>query len=905
MPRRSFRETSHRKSVNRRSRASFESLELRLLLAADPAGDKSGVIVNDTEWNDTNAPYVVVGTLEIADTAILTIGPGVNVLIREDQTITVHGALNIHGADAVQVEDGRWGNSSGILVYGNMTVTDTSFTRIGNNDDSSRVAAMPGGRLQATNTSFAWDYVSWEYGSVLDVGDMSGNRFETPVWSTVQQVAALVDSQRLGEVNLRPGEMLAGETAELNLIGGDGVANTRYVVTGELTIQEGATLTVGQDVQMLIREDQTITVHGALNIHGADAVQVEDGRWGNSSGILVYGNMTVTDTSFTRIGNNDDSSRVAAMPGGRLRATNTSFAWDYVSWEYGSVLDVGDMSGNRFETPVWSTVQQVAALVDSQRLGEVNLRPGEMLAGETAELNLIGGDGVANTRYVVTGELTIQEGATLTVGQDVQMLIREDQTITVHGALNIHGADAVQVEDGRWGNSSGILVYGNMTVTDTSFTRIGNNDDSSRVAAMPGGRLRATNTSFAWDYVSWEYGSVLDVGDMSGNRFETPVWSTVQQVAALVDSQRLGEVNLRPGEMLAGETAELNLIGGDGVANTRYVVTGELTIQEGATLTVGQDVQMLIREDQTITVHGALNIHGADAVQVEDGRWGNSSGILVYGNMTVTDTSFTRIGNNDDQAGVVVQTGAELQAHNLSFAWDTLSLDTASTLVMHLSEVAASVSIDSGALLEVTQNDLTSATVTARGEVDRTIDLNHNWWGTLDPTAIDAKITHQTDNASLPLVAYDPFLLLPPTAPDLVASSVTVATGVPLIGQFLTLEYVIENGNSGIVADPSAALFYLNRNSSLDGAALLPTVAVDSIGPGATTGTQSITVRLPNSDHPVWDHGLPATYQISMYVDCLAGRRMGRKQQCGFGRHPCRTSSDDCRTTCVLQRFVF
>ena len=102
--------------------------------------------------------------------------------------------------------------------------------------------------------------------------------------------------------------------------------------------------------------------------------------------------------------------------------------------------------------------------------------------------------------------------------------------------------------------------------------------------------------------------------------------------------------------------------------------------------------------------------------------------------------------------------GGDLVASGSTFSLQQLNLASGST--DNLQDVAfdTQLAINSGATINITSDDFTNGTVVASGNANATISLINNFWGTINPTQIAAKITDHTNNANLPYVTYEPFL---------------------------------------------------------------------------------------------------------------------------------------------------
>ena len=117
-------------------------------------------------------------------------------------------------------------------------------------------------------------------------------------------------------------------------------------------------------------------------------------------------------------------------------------------------------------------------------------------------------------------------------------------------------------------------------------------------------------------------------------------------------------------------------------------------------------------------------------------------------------------GNYSSFTLLQVNSGGELTATGSTFSLNQLVVQSGSTANLQFVTFATQLAINSGASINIHDDDLSSAsaTVVASGGSTTTIDLTNNFWGTLNTTQIAAKITDHTKNSSLPTVLYQPFL---------------------------------------------------------------------------------------------------------------------------------------------------
>src|SRR5207237_462761 len=117
-----------------------------------------------------------------------------------------------------------------------------------------------------------------------------------------------------------------------------------------------------------------------------------------------------------RTGPNYASSVLQVNAGGRLIASNSTFAWS--SLTLANVVNSGDLTGNGFDQTISVLAINADKLVNNRRFQAVNILAGSLSGVQTATLAPLGIDTQLTQRYVFnssTGSFTVQAGATLNV----------------------------------------------------------------------------------------------------------------------------------------------------------------------------------------------------------------------------------------------------------------------------------------------------------------------------------------------------------------------------------------------------------------------------------------------------------------------------------------------------------
>ena len=171
---------------------------------------------------------------------------------------------------------------------------------------------------------------------------------------------------------------------------------------------------------------------------------------------------------------------------------------------------------------------------------------------------------------------------------------------------------------------------------------------------------------------------------------------------------------------------------------------------------MGPNVSVQISEGVTLTDNGTLSFADGDTLTMGSACC-SAAEIVVAGTLTAAGTTFT---GTSESGTIVVNSGGQLNATSTTFSVNQVEVESGSTANIQFAAFATQLAINSGASINIHNDDLSSAnaTVVASGSSTATIDLINNFWGTINPTQIAAKITDHANNSSLPIVTYQPFL---------------------------------------------------------------------------------------------------------------------------------------------------
>ncbi len=511
-------------------------------------------------------------------------------------------------------------------------------------------------------------------------------------------------------------------TAALSIASGGTLSLAAAAATStfdyNVTVNSGGTLSVGAGAKVNIGSGATLSDDGTLTF-GSGATATFNPLLGASQIVVDNdGLMSASGATFDASNNLSISQIVVKL--GELKASNCNFTISKVDLTDSSVVKSGDLTGNTFNTTLYTPIADVPLLTNNQSFDNVDINPGDSLSsGQTVTLTLMGTQSHANLVYVLAGNLTIKTGATLTVAANVSLdigagTLLSSLTLTDDGLLTFASGDTVTF------NNLGLAQIvvgtgGEMKANDTVF---------NNASTLSPGQIVLTD------------GSVVKTNDLTNNIFNVSLYTPIGDVKFLTNNQSFDDVYINAGDSLSsGQSATLTAMGTVSSANLVYILAGDFTIKTGATLTVGANVSLDIGMPSdlslvTLTDDGLLTFASGDTVtfsnlgpsQIVVGTGGEmKANGTVFNNANSLSTSQIVV----QSGGQLVATGSNITVTNLSNAGSvnlTNSTLTVSGTVSQLSGtsltagtwiIAAGSSLDLASTVNITT--LTGANVTLSG----------------------------------------------------------------------------------------------------------------------------------------------------------------------------------------------
>ncbi len=780
--------------------------------------------------------YVFPSSFEIKSGATLKVDTGATVLIGNGATISVDAGATMTVATAsVVYQDTNNNVAGGISVSGTLAATSTSFTSGGGGVTASLVVNS-GGHLTATGSNFAWQVFTLAAGSVLNQGDLTGDSFNMYISVPITDIPLLAGNVVFETIYITSANLPSGTIELTPNLPSSPSPLLQYVFPSSFEIKSGATLKVDTGATVLIGNGATISVDtGATMTVAAASVVYQDTNNNVAGGISVSGTLAATSTSFTSGGGGVTASLVVNS-GGHLTATGSNFAWQVFTLAAGSVLNQGDLTGDSFNMYISVPITDIPLLAGNVVFESIYITSANLPSGTIELTPNLPSSPSPLLQYVFPSSFEIKSGATLKVDTGATVLIGNGATISVDtGATMTVAAASVVYQDTNNNVAGGISVSGTLAATSTSFTSGGGGVTASLVVNS-GGHLTATGSNFAWQVFTLAAGSVLNQGDLTGDSFNMYISVPISDIPLLAGNVVFESIYITSANLPSGTIELTPNLPSSPSPLLQYVFPSSFEIKSGATLKVDTGATVLIGNGATISVDaGATMTVAAASVVYQDTNNNVAGGISVSGTLAATGTSFTS-GGGGVTASLVVNSGGQLQASNSALDLNKVTLLSGSTGTIQFSSFATQLAINSGATINIHNDDFSSssATVVASGTSNATIDLTNNFWGSLSTSQIAAKITDHAKNSSLPTVLYEPVIsenATGVTAANATAPFSTAAQSVALSATVISAAGLVNTGTVTFTI--------------LNGSAVVGTAVVSNVANGLASASMHCRPRWP------------------------------------------------------------
>ncbi len=723
----------------------------------------------------SNLVYVFPTGFTVGSGATLSFGTGINVILSADQTITDYGSVIFAGNNTLTFTFAAFNTTELIVENGaSLSVNTTQFTQSVSGNDTSELEVDTGGQIQVSNSSFSLTEVALN--NSLTTGNLTNNSFNCPLYVPYTDLPYLSgtgnNNYQFQDINILPGTLSSG-TLSLNAIGTGSTANLLYIFATSFTIDVGTTLSVGSGVGVSLTGGTTINDYGSLTFVGNDTVTFAS-AFDVTTEILVAGgaSLNVTSTLFTVPNTFALTSEIVINNGGQFVSTESTYT-SLTQITLNNSLGSGNLSGNSFNSPLNLPASDIPYLSggsnDNVQFQDIDIQAAT-ISGGTLALNSIGTGSTANLAYFLTGNLTINSGATVAVGAGVPVTIDSGEAVLDYGNLTFGTDDTITFAN----TSTTQIAVENGGVLSTSYDQFtaASTSNITEITVGTSGQFLASNDTFTLTEITLN--NSLSSGSIVGNSFNCTLYllaTDIQYLSGSNNNNAQFQQIVISSASFSGGTLALNAIGTVSNANLVYVFNGNFTLASGSTISVGQDVNVLLDAGVTLIDNGTVNFNSADTMTLAYVS-GDTTQIQVGsgGSLNAADTIFTNTTPNKDTAEINVIAGGQFTASNDTFNITSVSLGSGSNDILQFNSFSSQLMINSAAVIAIQDNDFANIPaspvndgIIASGVSTTTINLSNNYWGTTNTTQISALIDDHHISSALPTVNYSPLLSEPPT----------------------------------------------------------------------------------------------------------------------------------------------
>jgi len=672
----------------------------------------SGHIPDGTIWDPAGSPYVLVGDAWNNAGETLTILP----------TVEVYTPGRSGTSDEYDLEFGGKCDADGVTFTGctEIYVRPTGQLNLkggcttDSTDDQDFIHYQNGSSGTVSNSEF--NLVDFKLYS--DTVSVNNNTFtgSHPVYTMPTLVPELNDNtfNYAGTATIHVSGDVGSDT-DWQVIGNA----SRYSLDSDVTVSSGVTLTVHPGVEVYTPHISGTADENDLVVDGT--VDATDVAFAACTEIYVHGGGELNlNGCSTDTGGHSDFVYFYGGSTGTVSDSQFSVIYFYLYSDAVSVVNNTFSDAN----PVYTSPTLVPEFYDNtfNYAGTATIHVSGDVGSDT-DWQVIGNA----SRYSLDSDVTVSSGVTLTIHPGVEVYTphksgtADENDLLVDGTINANGVDLTACTE--------IYVHGGgeLNLSGCSTDTDGHSDFVSFSAGSTG-----TISDSQFNLIKlWLYSDGVSIDN---NTFSdaNPVYTTASLVPELFDNtfNYAGTATIHVSGDVGSDT-DWQVIG----SASRYQLDSDLAISPGVALTIRPGVEVY-----TPNLSGTANEYD----------------FRVDGTVNAYGASFT------GYSEIPVQPGGKLNLFGATVDGDWLHYYAGSAGQIEYTEIMLPLTIHSDATLEAENNDFSAGTVTAQGNSADTIDLRWNWWGSTDPAVIEGKITHRIDNASLPLVLFDPWLPVPP-----------------------------------------------------------------------------------------------------------------------------------------------
>lgn len=580
---------------------------------------RAGTLSASGAWANTDVVYSMTGPVSIAESATLTIQPGVIVKFADDVYIDVFGALKVQGTSEQQIvltsikDDASGGDTNGdgessIAAAGDWTMIHFKDS---SNDANSLIAHSViqyagehrGNRLGA---------IHLEAASPTIANNVLTDNHWYAISADVNSFPTVSDNSLKGNA----GNGLEIRNGEMSLSGAWKNNDIVYSVTGIVTVKEGTTLSIAPGVVVKFSDNTYIDVFGTFRGQGTAKQEViftsikDDAAGGDTNGDEGSSAPAAGDWTMLRFrDSSNDANSIVEYAVIRYAGEHNKNRFGAIHLESASPTIANDVITDNFWYAISADVHSFPSVSGNQVSGNVGngleVRGGEMRSSGTWE----------NTDIVhsVLAPITVKEGATLSVEAGVMVKFGDNAYFDVYGTFRAIGTDEYRAvftsikDDSVGGDTNGDEGSSAPSAGDWTMIRFrDSSNDTNSIVKHAVIQYAGEHNGNRFGAVHLEAASPTIANNVITDNYWYAISADVNSFPIVTGNELLRNagngLEVRSGEMpTSGEWANTDIV---------YVLTGPVTVRNTATLSIAVGVTVKFAENAHINVHGAFRSLG-------------------------------------------------------------------------------------------------------------------------------------------------------------------------------------------------------------------------------------------------------------------------------------------------------
>jgi len=581
---------------------------------------RAGTVSTSGTWANTDVVYSVTGVINVAESATLTLQPGVTVKFGDDVYIEVFGTLKAQGTLEQQIvltslkDDTSGGDTNGDGESSAPAAGDWTMIRFkDSSNDANSLVAHSVIKYAGEHRGNRFGAIHVEAASPTIANNVLTDNYWYAISADVNSFPIVSDNTLKGNA----GNGLEIRNGTMSLSGTWKNDDIAYSVTGVVTVKEGTTLSIDPGVIVKFNDNTYIDVFGTFRAQGTAKQKIiftsikDDTAGGDTNGDEGSSAPAASDWTMIRFRDtSNDASSVVEHTEIRYAGEHNKNRFGAIHLESASPTIANNLITDNFWYAISADVHSFPSVSGNQTSKNVGngleVRQGGMKSSGTWE----------NTDivYSVTGPITVKEGATLSLEPGVMVKLGDDVYFDVYGTFRAIGTDEHRVmftaikDDSVGGDTNG--DEGSSAPTAGDWTMIRFRDSSNDTNSI----VKHAVIWYAGEHNGNRYGAVhLEAASptIATNLITDNYWYAISADANSFPIASGNELLRNVGNGLEVRSGEMKASGAWENTDIVYVLTGAVTVRNTATLSIAPGVTVKFAENTYIDVHGTLRSIGS------------------------------------------------------------------------------------------------------------------------------------------------------------------------------------------------------------------------------------------------------------------------------------------------------